>query len=31
MTNLFPSSAELFTDQSDLNEGVTIPQVIKTI
>lgn len=29
MTNLFPSSAELFTDQSDLNEGVTIPQVIK--
>jgi hypothetical protein len=29
MTNLFPSSAELFTNQSDLNEGVTIPQVIK--
>jgi len=29
MTNLFPSSAELFTDQSDLNEGITIPQVIK--
>lgn len=29
MTNLFPSSAELFTAQSDLNEGVTIPQVIK--
>jgi hypothetical protein len=29
MTNLFPSSAEIFTDQSDLNEGVTIPQVIK--
>jgi hypothetical protein len=29
MTNLFPSSAELFTNQSDLNEGVAIPQVIK--
>jgi hypothetical protein len=29
LTNLFPSSAELFTNQSDLNEGVTIPQVIK--
>ena len=29
MTNLFPSSAELFTNQSELNEGVTIPQVIK--
>lgn len=29
MTNLFPSSAAIFTDQSDLNEGVTIPQVIK--
>jgi len=29
MTNLFPSSAEIFTNQSDLNEGVTIPQVIK--
>jgi adenylate kinase family enzyme len=29
MTNLFPSSAEIFTDQSDLNEGVAIPQVIK--
>jgi Transposase DDE domain/Domain of unknown function (DUF4372) len=29
MTNLFPSSAELFTDQSELNEGITIPQVIK--
>lgn len=29
MTNLFPSSAEVFTDQSDLNEGVTIPQVIR--
>ena len=29
MTNLFPSSAEIFTEQSDLNEGITIPQVIK--
>ena len=29
MTNLFPSSAEIFTAQGDLNEGVTIPQVIK--
>jgi len=29
MTNLFPSSAEIFTSQSELNEGVTIPQVIR--
>ena len=29
MTNLFPSSAEIFTRQSELNEGITIPQVIK--
>ena len=29
MANLFPSSAEIFTEQSDLNEGITIPQVIK--
>jgi hypothetical protein len=29
MTNLFPSSAELFTDQSEVNENITIPQVIK--
>ena len=29
MTNLFPSSAEIFTLQSELNEGFTIPQVIK--
>lgn len=29
MTNLFPSSAEIFTTQSELNEGVTIPQVIR--
>ena len=27
--NLFPSSAEIFTSQSELNEDVTIPQVIK--
>jgi hypothetical protein len=29
MTNLFPSSAELFTDQREVNENITIPQVIK--
>lgn len=29
MTNLFPSSAEIFTRQSEVNEGVTIPHVIK--
>jgi len=29
MTNLFPSSAEMFTDQRALNEDLTIPQVIK--
>ena len=29
MTNLFPSSAEIFTSQRGLNEGITIPQVIK--
>ena len=29
MTNLFPSSAEIFTRQSEANEGITIPQVIK--
>jgi hypothetical protein len=29
MTNLFPSSAEIFTTQSELNEGITIPQVIR--
>lgn len=29
MTNLFPSSAELFTEQKHLNEDITIPQVIK--
>jgi hypothetical protein len=29
MTNLFPSSAEIFTNQSEANEIITIPQVIK--
>lgn len=29
MTNQFPSSAEIFTSQSELNEGITIPQVIR--
>lgn len=29
MTNLFPSSAEIFTGQKETNEGITIPQVIK--
>ena len=29
MTNLFPSSAEIFTRQSEVNEGITVPQVIK--
>jgi len=29
MTNFLPSSAEIFTDQSALNESITIPQVIK--
>lgn len=29
MTNLFPSSAEMFTEQRALNEDLTIPQVIK--
>lgn len=29
MTNLFPSSAEIFTNQSEVNEGITVPQVIK--
>lgn len=30
MTNLFPSSAEIFTSQSEVNEGITVPQVIKS-
>lgn len=30
MTNFLPSSAELFTEQSELNESLTIPQVIKS-
>jgi len=29
MTNLFPSSAEVFTRQSEVNEGITVPQVIR--
>lgn len=29
MTNLFPSSAEIFTHQSEVNEGITVPQVIR--
>jgi hypothetical protein len=29
LTNLFPSSAEIFTDQKSLNEDITIPYVIK--
>lgn len=29
MTNLFPSSAKMFTEQRALNEDLTIPQVIK--
>jgi hypothetical protein len=29
MTNLFPSSAEIFTNQCEVYEGITIPQVIK--
>ncbi|HEX2921974.1 MAG TPA: IS4 family transposase [Bacteroidales bacterium] len=29
MTNLFPSSAEIFTSQKEANEGIAIPQVIK--
>lgn len=29
MTNLFPSSAEIFTEQRQLNEDITIPHVIK--
>jgi len=29
MTNFLPSGAEIFTDQSALNESLTIPQVIK--
>lgn len=29
MTNLFPSSAEVFTSQSEANEGITVPQVIR--
>ena len=29
MTNLFPSSAEIFTEQRQLDEDITIPHVIK--
>ena len=29
MTNLFPSSAEIFTEQRELNEDITIPHIIK--
>lgn len=30
MTNFLPSGGEVFTDQSALNESITIPQVIKS-